>query len=93
MVRPGFQQAVMQSMLATAFIFAATLGYWSVGSYQTSSADADQATASTRATTDVVVTPGPTLAKTLALALALSIIVSSALLYRSMRRLDADAVV
>ena len=83
MLKPGLMQGVMQSMLATAFIFAATIGYWTVGTYQSVSADA-----TTTATTEPLSLP-----VVLVIALVLSALVSGGLLYRAVKRFDGDATI
>ena len=80
MARPSVYQTATQSLLASALIFAAAIGYWSVGAFQTSSADA----------TTAAVTLNVNLGWTLIIALIASLAVSLILLYRHFRTFGTD---
>ena len=79
MGRPSLYQTATQSLLASALIFAAAIGYWSVGASQTASADVAGAAAS-----------NVSLGWTLIAALLGSATVSFVLLYRQFRAFGSD---
>ncbi len=80
MARPSVYQTTAQSLLASALIFATAIGYWSVGTYQTSVAETPTATATTTIS----------LGWTLIGALGLSALVTLILLYRHFRASSSD---
>lgn len=80
MTRPSVYQAATQSLLASALIFAAAIGYWSVASFQTSSADVA-----------ANVTANVSLGWTLIGALIASVLVSLILLYRHFQAFGRNA--